>query len=252
MSGLVKKTVKKIIRKTGLDVVRYDSAQILRSDHHMRLNARRLEHLASLRIPVAGMTVLEVGAGIGEHSHYYIDRGCTITITEARPQSLQYLQKRYPDHAVRFLDLDNPSGVEGAPFDIVHCYGVLYHLVKPEQALSFLGNSVRKMLFLETCVSFGESEEVNLVRESKNDPISTFSGTGCRPTRKWVFTRLQRLFEFVYCPKTQPNHGQFPLDWAAPVMHKNRLQRSVFIASRDKLENEMLVPSLIMQQTRHE
>ena len=41
---------------------------------YVRHNARRLEHLASLRIPVVRMTVLEVGAGIGDHSHYYMDR----------------------------------------------------------------------------------------------------------------------------------------------------------------------------------
>ena len=247
-----KKIVRNIIRKTGFDVVRYDSAHVLRTNHFLRLNARRLEHLASLRIPVANMSVLEVGSGIGEHSHYYKDRGCTITITEARPASLHYLKKRYPDCVVRFLDMDNPSSVDGSPFDIVHCYGVLYHLARPEQALAFLSNNVRKMLFLETCVSFGESEEINLVKETKNDPISTYSGAGCRPTRKWVYTQLKRHFEYVYLPKTQPNHEQFPLDWTAPDKHKNRLQRAVFIASREQLENEILVSSLIMKQIYHE
>lgn len=84
----------------------YDPVQVFHSDHYLRHNARRLEHLASLRIPVAGMTVLEVGAGIGDHSHYYIDRGCSITITEARAENLDYLKRRYPDVHVRFLDMD--------------------------------------------------------------------------------------------------------------------------------------------------
>ena len=44
------------------------------SHHYMRHNARRLEHLASLQIPVDGRTVLEVGAGIGDLSHFYLDR----------------------------------------------------------------------------------------------------------------------------------------------------------------------------------
>lgn len=222
------------------------------SDHYLRHNARRLEHLASLRIPVAGLSVLEVGAGIGDHSHYYIDRGCRVTITEARPENLTYLRTRYPDCSVQFLDMDSPAGVEGAPFDVVHCYGLLYHLSKPQQALAFLSQNTRRMLLLETCVSFGEGEEINLTGEAQSDPTQAFSGTGCRPTRAWVFGELRRLFDHVYLPATQPCHEEFPLDWTAPDKHEAGLQRAVFIASREPLENAVLTRSLVVHQRRHE
>ena len=84
------------------------------------------------------MKVLEIGAGIGDHSHYYIDRGCRITITEARSENLQYLRNRYPDCNVQFLDMEHPTHVDGSPFDIVHCYGTLHHLGNPKQALEFI------------------------------------------------------------------------------------------------------------------
>jgi 2-polyprenyl-3-methyl-5-hydroxy-6-metoxy-1,4-benzoquinol methylase len=90
----------------------------------VRHNARRLEHLASLRIPVTGMSVLEVGAGIGDHSHYYMDRDCKITITEARPENIKYMRKHYPGFAIQFLDIEHPTRVDGSPFDVVHCYGL--------------------------------------------------------------------------------------------------------------------------------
>ncbi|MBN1365385.1 MAG: class I SAM-dependent methyltransferase [Syntrophaceae bacterium] len=247
--GRVVDIIRNIIRKTGYDVVRYDSVHILRTSYFVRLNARRLEHLASLRIPVAGLSVLEVGAGIGEHSSYYIDRGCRITITEARPENLRYLEKRYPGCAVRFLDMEDPAAIEGSPFDIVHCYGLLYHLSNPERALSYLGSCTGKLLFLETCVSFGESEELNPVKEDKDNPISSYSGTGCRPTRKWLYTRLLEQFAYVYLPKTQPSHEQFPTDWTAPEKRTHRLTRAVFIASKKRLDNELLTASLPMKQT---
>ncbi|NER22230.1 MAG: class I SAM-dependent methyltransferase [Symploca sp. SIO1C2] len=226
-------------------------AKTFHSPNYLRHNARRLEHLASLRIPVAGMSVLEVGAGIGDHSHYYIDRGCSITITEARTENLQYLKKRYPKNNVQFLDMDNPSAVEGSPFDIVHCYGLLYHLKDPEQALEFLCRSTRKNLFLETCVSFGQEDKLNPVAESRSEPSQSYSGIGCRPTRLWLFQRLQRFVENVYLPKTQPNHEEFPLDWTEPEKHKARFQRAIFIASREVLKNDMLTRSLLNKQRRH-
>lgn len=235
---------------------------IFRSNRFLRHSARRLEHLASLRIPVAGMSILEVGAGIGDHSQYYIDRGCRITITEARPENLKHLRTRYPACAVRFLDLENPSNVEGAPFDLVHCYGVLYHVSNPDRTLEFLARNARKMLFLETCVTFGEGAEVNVTEETPLHPASAFSGTGCRPTRTWVYNKLREVFRYVYLPKTQPCHEEFPLDWTDPDKHAAALglhkfdtstkTRAIFIGSHEQLDNDLLTPTLIMKQTRHE
>ena len=61
---------------------------------YIRHNARRLEHLASLGLPLHGKKVLEVGAGIGDHSSFYLDRGCEMLITEARPENLEILRLR--------------------------------------------------------------------------------------------------------------------------------------------------------------
>jgi SAM-dependent methyltransferase len=245
--------VRDVIRSMGYDVVRYNAVlDAFHSNHYLRHNARRLEHLASLRISVAGMSVLEVGAGIGDHSNYYIDRGCKMTIAEARAENLQYIRERYPRCDIQFLDMERPSHVKGAPFDIVHCYGLLYHLSDPKQALLFLGKNTRKIMFLETVVSFGENEGINLVWEPQTDPTQAYSGTGCRPTRVWLFKELQELFEYVYIPTTQPNHEEFPLDWTAPEKHTANIQRAIFIASRGRLENEKLTPNLIPKQVRHE
>src|ERR1700761_4867905 len=134
-----------------------------RSDAYLRHNARRQEHLASLHIPVAGMSVLEVGAGIGDHSHYFLDRGCRMTITETRERSLKYLKLRFPGTDVQRLDMERPpNDVACAPYDGVYSYALLYHLITPAQALVFFRKNTRKMLLLETCVSFGPALAENL------------------------------------------------------------------------------------------
>jgi hypothetical protein len=219
---------------------------------YLRHNARRLEHLSSLHLPVAGRCVLEVGAGIGDHSAYYIDRGCTVTLTDARADNLSWLRARFPEHSVQHLDLDAPTPVAGAPFAIVHCYGVLYHLSRPADALTYLSACCGDMLLLETCVSFGEHEAVNCVSEDAADPTQSVTGTGCRPTRAWVFARLRELFEHVYVPRTQPAHEEFPLDWRAPEQHQHAFSRGIFIASRVPLDHEMLAASLLMEQRRQD
>lgn len=247
-----KSVLQSAVRWAGFDLVRAHSPLTeFHSDHYMRHNARRLEHLASLRIPVAGLTVLEVGAGIGDHSHYYIDRGCEVVITEARQENLRYLKKRYPTAAVRYLDMEHPQPVAGAPFDVLHCYGLLYHLSNPAEALRFLRSCCRGMLLLETSVSpdCGAPEPI-LVSESRRNPTQAASGKGSRPTRQWVFSQLTDLFDHVYVPRTQPNHEEFPVDWTAPEVQRQGITRAVFVASLQGIENDQLVPFLLRQQTR--
>ncbi len=175
-----------------------------------------------------------------------------MTITEAREENLRLLRERYPKGNVQFLDMDYPSPVSGAPFDVVHCYGLLYHLNEPEQALEFLSKSTTKYLFLETCVSFGDGDDLNPVVENRRALSQAVSGAGCRPTRPWVFKRLSALFEKVYVPTTQPNHEEFPTDWNAPERHPAGLSRAVFIASREPLENDLLSQELTDKQLRSE
>ncbi|MBS2038464.1 class I SAM-dependent methyltransferase [bacterium] len=234
----------------GLEV---DPRRFFHSDAYLRSTARRLEHLATLNLPVHGRSVLEVGAGIGDLSHFYIDRGCSITITEVRPGNLRFLRKRFPEQQVLALDLDQPEPLAVQKHQIVHCYGLLYHLAQPDAALDYLASACQEMLVLETCVSFGSGEALNFLSEDKFDPTQASSGTGCRPTRAAILTRLRQHFAYVYLPRTQPNHPEFPLDWSAPGKHQAAFARAIFVASRTPLNSDQLIlcdSSLPDQQQR--
>jgi SAM-dependent methyltransferase len=220
-----------------------------RSEEYLRHNQRRQEHLASLDLPLPGASVLEVGAGLGDHTGFFIDRGCRVTITEGRPENVEQVRRRYPELDVRLLDLDPPP-VEPIVVDVVYCYGLLYHLSDPSTALTFLARCTRELLLLETCVSFGDEEEVNPVSELPEVPSQALTGIGCRPTRPWIWARLAESFEHVYATATQPWHEQFPLDWSSPAPDAG-LTRAVFVASRRPLDSPSLVDRLPLVQRRH-
>jgi hypothetical protein len=167
-----------------------------------------------------------------------------------REEHLTCLRQRYPGQTVLALDLERPAAIAGSPFDIVHCYGVLYHVSDPAAALEYAARSCREMLLLETCVSFGDDHSIHAVAEPAALPIASNSGRGCRPTRPWLFDSLRRLFKHVYVPRTQPAHPEFPLDWSAPEKHSTPNKRAVFIASHTPIDNPSLSPSLEMHQVR--
>lgn len=239
-------------RRTEQAAAEFDPVSRFQSDHYVRHNARRLEHLASLGIPVAGSRVLEIGAGIGDHTHYYLDRGCEVVATDARPENLSILRSRYPSCRVEELNVDSGDvWLGGERFDVVHCYGLLYHVREPQAVLRRAADANSNLLFLETCVSFGREEAVNSVSEPAEDPTQAFGGLGCRPTRPWIFSRLRELYEHVYMPRTQPNHFEFPVDWGRPNDHSAAFQRAIFVASRRPLLNPALSDALLDVQSRH-
>jgi Methyltransferase domain len=227
--------------------------------HYLRHNQRRQEHLATLGLDTAGKNVLEVGAGIGDHTSFFLDRDCRVVTSDARPGNLENLRQRFATQktvSVRQIDLDQPvlGGLgDNELFDIVYCYGLLYHLGRPAEALQYLAAHCSGILLLELCVSFGDDDAVNLVREPQTDPSQAWSGVGCRPTRAWVFSRLRENFEFVYAPRTQPWHEEFPLDWSpasAASWPANRLLRAVFVGSRAAIAVPSLMDKLAVYQTR--
>ena len=74
--------------------------------HYIQHNQRRQEHLCSLGLDLSHKRVLEVGAGIGDHTTFFIDRGCDVVVTEGRPENFRVLQQRYPHLETHLLDME--------------------------------------------------------------------------------------------------------------------------------------------------
>lgn len=233
-----------------------DPTPYFRNRYYFRLNLRRHEHLSALGLPLHGRRVLEVGAGIGDHTEYFLDRGCRVTATEGREDNVAFLAARYRDDErvdVRRLDLDDPVEGWARPaerWEVCYCYGVLYHLCRPAEALGLLAPRTSSMLLLETVCAYGDDESVNLWEESEARCSQSLRGTGCRPTRRWVWNRLGELFEHVYVPLTQPWHDEFQIDWTPRPGNQRLLGRGVFVATREPLQHPLLSSELVVSQRR--
>jgi SAM-dependent methyltransferase len=225
-----------------------------RSLFYHRINQRRLEHLASLGLDLCNKRVLELGAGVGDHTTFFTDRGCSVVSVEPRAENCRIFRRTMhafgiaSPHPVSLLEasVEQAETIVKERFDIIHAYGLLYHLDDPERRLRFMAERCDGLLLLETCTSFGDLQSINIVAEQ--GPSQAISGFGCRPTRPWVWNQLKVSFEHVYVTATQPAHAEFPLDWGAQ-WPPDRLSRSVFVASRTPIENPRLLTELPRRQT---
>lgn len=214
-------------------------------DDYQQHNVARLSHLESLNLSLNNRTVLELGSGIGDHTLFYLYKGCKVVASDGRTELVKYIRNRLGIECLE-LDVENDlSKLNDLPkFDIIHCYGLLYHINNPEE---FLQNIAKKtdLLLLETCVSPDSAPYgPNFIEESKKDPTQAKSGLGCRPTRQWIIDELKRQFNFIYFPKSQPDHPEFPKDWTSLSPSGNALIRVVFIAANNELNNEKLTNNL--------
>lgn len=211
-------------------------------------NIARLAHLESLGLPISSKSVFEFGAGIGDHSFYFLIKNCQVTASDSRPELVDFIQGRFGLPAIQ-LDIERDLDmIKALPhYNIFYCYGVLYHVSNPKEFIQSLAGKC-DMFLLETCVSHDYREQgPHLVTEDVNNPTQASSGMGCRPTRQWIMDTLKEVFPYVYVPLTQPEHQEFPKDWSEPREDRRSLIRAVFVASTQPLNNPRLSETLVKQ-----
>lgn len=206
-------------------------------DWYQAHSKARQNHLASIELPLDGREVLEIGAGVGNHTQFFLDRGCKVTVTDARPENIEVVRERFHGLRTCVLDVEQPGDFHEV-FDVVYCYGLLYHLADPVASLGVISKWVGDLLLLETCLS---TTNVDQVKSERPDwPGASPRGTGLYPTKESILAALKSLFPFVYRPVGSPVGLAFdmPIDWVDP---RGEI-RAVFIASRTPVENKRLCP----------
>jgi FkbM family methyltransferase len=207
-----------------------------------RINHGRQAHLASLGLDLRPKRVLEVGAGIGLHTAFFEERGCDVLSTDGNPLNVAEMLRLYPHRKIGILDLDRPVALADlGDFDVVYCYGTLYHLRDPDGALARLAAICAGQILVETIVTLGDYLELHFVDEPLL-PNQSVCGIGSRPTRAWVMAALRRHFGHAYTTLDQPDFPDFVTDWGR-IAHSGNL-RAVFVGSKSPLRLPSLTVAL--------
>jgi SAM-dependent methyltransferase len=210
------------------------------------INTARIGWLSRLDLDPKGRAVLDVGAGVGYFSRYYADRGASVVALEGRAENVAVLRERHPDIQAHVADVQAEDLRGFATFDIVHCFGLLYHLDSPVIALRRMEAVCRDVLLLETMVCDSRSP-IMLLADETHTVNQALAGLGCRPSPTFVAMALNRIgFANVYGTTDPPHHPDFQFDWLdnGDVTRHGHNLRCMFVASRRPLADRMVTPLL--------
>lgn len=215
------------------------------TDAALEINHARLMHLASLDLPLDGRTVLEVGAGVGHLTAFLVDRGCLVVATEARSENVAELHRRLPAVDAREADVEESLHHLGG-FEVVFCYGLLYHLESPVRALRNMAAVCDDLLLIETMVSDSHLPVLRLEDETKS-VNQALRGLAHRPSPSYLATALNRVgFDHVYAATDPPDHPDYRFSWLGNMdtARDGSLLRGVFVASRRPIRRRGLTSLL--------
>lgn len=205
------------------------------------LNRLRWECFESTGLPIAGQTIFEPGAGIGDQTEWLLAKGAKhVIVNDGREANLSVIRKRFAgDARVTTLlgnietCLDSPEFVD-LRADLVYLWGVYYHV---NDSLTDFG-ILKSLARIAPIVVFDYLESAtgeNWVESYNYDhPTTSISRASPRPTRETMIAGLKRTFGHAYFPLNQFDW----FDFCAPDT-----PRKIAIGSRHPLLMRGVIPA---------
>jgi SAM-dependent methyltransferase len=225
----------------------FDEAFYLRINEARWAAAERLLAQVERASAVTLRSCLDVGCGVGWFTARLATRGLRVEGLDGRPANLEEARRRVPGVVFHGLDIQAPNDTAGLPsYDLVVCFGLLYHTENPFQVVRNLRRLTRNVLLLESIVIPGESPTAWLVTESDNETqgLTTYA---LIPTRACLLKMLEAAgFPYRYEYAGSIAHEDFT---ESAARHR---RRRFFVASRVPLKADQLVETTAVHAPKYD
>ena len=168
---------------------------------------------------------VDAGCGVGFFSQTLEECGLNACGFDGRLENVAEARRRFPQIPFEQGDIEDRTILELGTFDLVLCFGLLYHLENPLLAIRNLRGLTEKCLLLESmCVP--EDKLSMLLREEPGQEDQSLSSVACYPSEGSLAKMLYRAgFAAVYRLTRLPDHD----DFRETTEHSRR--RTVLLAS---------------------
>lgn len=208
--------------------------------HYQQITRARLRFLDTFLpqlVQGAGWrTALDVGCGVGEFTQYLAGLGLEASGADGRESNVAEARERYPHLPFATCDVEAPASRGLGQFDVVLCYGLLYHLDNPVAALRNLHALTGGGLLIETQIFPRPGLAYGLVIENDRQDDQGIRNVALVPSEQGLIKTLYQVgFAHVYAFRALPDHDDFR---ATRRYHR---RRTCLVASRAPLQLPQLV-----------
>lgn len=181
--------------------------------HYDSLNSARAAVVSALLDelkPQLGLkSAIDVGCGLGYFSGLLQSLGLKVTAADGRSENADEAARRQPGVEFHTYNAENPAIRTLGQFDLVFCFGLLYHLENPLLAIRHLQAMTGRLLLIEAVIFPGNEPIMGLVDEVSSDDQG-LNHFAFYPTEACLEKMLFCAgFPFVYRLARMPDHSDY-------------------------------------------
>lgn len=221
--------------------------------HYESLNSSRWAVvsalLSGLKEPLGLRTAVDVGCGLGYFSGLLQSAGLQVSAVDGRAENVEEARRRLPQITFQQCDAEDAALQKLGTFDLVFCFGLLYHLENPLLAIRHLCAMTGRLLLVEGVIFPGDEPIMGLVDEgpTEDQGLNHFA---FYPTEACLQKMLYRAgFRFVYRFALMPEHPEYHSG-----LHTRKI-RTMVAASPAPIDSKLLIavsePSTSVQLWDH-
>jgi FkbM family methyltransferase len=181
--------------------------------HYMdliRSRAATIRRVVRALKPALGLRdALDAGCGVGFFAQTLTELGLETRGFDGRFENVIEARKRFPKIAFERGDIESAEIAALGTFDLVLCFGLLYHLESPMRAIRHLRALTGKGLLIESmCVPGDEARTV--LRDEPFQQDQSLTNMAFYPSEACLVKMLYRAgFAYVYRVVRLPEHDDF-------------------------------------------
>jgi SAM-dependent methyltransferase len=215
-----------------------NAVPIFDQPHYDSLNQARGDVVRTVLASVASRrpmrTAIDVGCGFGYFSGMLSSLGFAVTAVDGREENVREARRRFPVISAHVLNAEDPALRSLGQFDLVFCFGLLYHLENPFSAIRHLRAISSDFLLVESVIYQGPETIMGLVDEGYYDDQG-LNHVAFYPTENCLIKMFYKSgFPFVYRVAAKPRHPEYSASRDA------RKIRTVLAASLTQLNSNAL------------
>lgn len=191
--------------------------------------------LDELKNPLGLQSAIDVGCGLGHFASFLQVLGFDVTAVDGRQQNADETRRRHSNIRVFPFDVQDPRLPALGKFDLVLCFGLLYHLENPMLAIRHLIEMTGKLLLVEGVVYPADEPIMAMIEESPHEDQG-LNHMAFYPTESCLLKMFYRAgFAHAYRFTVQPDHPDYIARRGRPRI------RTMLAATHTPVDSKLLV-----------